>query len=66
MRVALARVREQKGYTQKQVSERANISQGYYSEVESGIRCPSASVAKGISKVLEIKQQNIFEIFYSE
>lgn len=65
MRVLLANLRESTNMTQMQVSERANISQGYYSEIESGFRCPSPVVAAKIAKVLDISEKDMFRVFYS-
>ncbi len=66
MRVLLASRRESKNMTQTQVSRCANISQGYYSDIESGFRCPSPSVAENIAKVLKIDEQDMFRFFYSK
>ncbi len=66
MRVLLANFRENTNMTQAQVSKCAHISQGYYSEIESGFRCPSPSVAENIAKVLKINEQDIFRVFYSK
>lgn len=66
MRLLLANRRERNNMTQTQVSERANISQGYYSEIESGFRCPSPAVAVSIARVLDINEQDIFKYFYSK
>ena len=66
MRVLLANLRESTNMTQTQLSKCAHISQGYYSDIESGYRCPSPSVAQSIAKVLCINEHDIFKVFYSE
>ena len=66
MRVLLANLRESTNMTQAEISRSARISQGYYSEIESGFRCPSPSVAGKIAKVLEIEEQDMFRVFYSK
>ncbi len=66
MRVLLASRRESIKMTQTQVSKNANISQGYYSDIESGFRCPSPSVAESIARVLNINEQDMFRFFYSK
>jgi transcriptional regulator with XRE-family HTH domain len=66
MRILLASRRESANMTQTQVSKYANISQGYYSEIESGFRCPSPSVAENIAKVLDINEKDMFRFFYSK
>ena len=65
MRLALAYIRENKDLTQTEVSRHAKISQGYYSDIEGGLRCPSPGVANRIAKVLEISEKDMFHIFYS-
>ena len=65
MRVLLAMKRTRENMTQMQISKDANISQGYYSEIESGFRCPSPVVAARIAKTLGIPDQEVFRVFYS-
>jgi transcriptional regulator with XRE-family HTH domain len=65
MRLALAYIRENRGLTQTQVSKLARISQGYYSDIESGLRCPSPIVADRIARVLQIPESDMFHVFYS-
>ena len=66
MRVLLANLRESTNMTQTEISRCARISQGYYSEIESGFRCTSPCVAEKIAQVLKISQQDMFRIFYSK
>ncbi len=66
MRVMLAMIREGANFTQTQISNWAGISQGYYSDIECGIRCPSPEVAVRIAKVLDIPENEIFRVFYAE
>jgi transcriptional regulator with XRE-family HTH domain len=66
MRVSLAMLREGANMTQTQISQCADISQGYYSDIESGVRCPSPDVAVRIAKVLNIPESDIFRVFYAE
>lgn len=66
MRVTLAMLREGANITQTQISQCAGISQGYYSDIEGGVRCPSPEVAVRIAKVLNIPENDIFRIFYAE
>ena len=65
MRLALAYLRESRNMTQTQVSQYARIPQGYYSDIESGLRCPSPDVASRIARVLEIPESDMFHVFYS-
>ena len=65
MRVTLARIRESANLTQAQLSRSAQISQGYYSDIEGGVRCPSPRVALRIARVLGIKDQDIYSVFYA-
>jgi putative transcriptional regulator len=66
MRVTLAMLREGANITQMQISQCAGISQGYYSDIECGVRCPSPDVAVRIAKVLNIPENDIFRVFYAE
>ena len=65
MRLALAYLRENRNMTQTEVARRAGISQGYYSDIESGLRCPSPDVASRIAGVLCIPESEMFHVFYS-
>ena len=64
MRVMLARLREGANLTQMQVSRAADISQGYYSDIEGGVRCPSPRVAGRIARVLGIVERDVYSVFY--
>jgi transcriptional regulator with XRE-family HTH domain len=66
MRVRLANLREGCNLTQAEISKRAKISQGYYSDIESGTRCPSPSVAGRIARVLDLRDEEMFRVFYSK
>lgn len=65
MRVGLAMLREGANYTQTQISRCAGISQGYYSDIESGVRCPSPEVALRIANILAIPEKDLFQVFYA-
>ena len=64
MRLILANLREGNNFTQTEISRHANISQGYYSDIESGSRTPSPDVACRIAKVLSIRDEDMFRVFY--
>ena len=66
MRVKLANLREGNNLTQAEISRRARISQGYYSDIESGMRCPSPGVAGRIARVLNLRDEDMFRVFYSK
>lgn len=66
MRVILAMIREGANISQTQISRSAGISQGYYSDIECGLRCPSPDVAVRIARVLDIPEGEIFRVFYTE
>jgi len=66
MRLLLANMRENENLTQMQISMHAKISQGYYSDIESGFRCPSPNVAAKIARVLNIEENEMFRVFYSK
>ena len=66
MRVTLARLRESANLTQAQLSRAAAISQGYYSDIEGGVRCPSPRVAGRIAQALGIGEQDMYRVFYAQ
>ncbi len=66
MRVGLAMLREGANFTQTKISRCVGISQGYYSDIECGARCPSPEVALRIARVLDIPENDIFRVFYAE
>ena len=66
MRVTLARLRESANLTQAQLSRAAAISQGYYSDIEGGVRCPSPRVAGRIALALGIGEQDMYRVFYAQ
>ncbi len=66
MRIRLAMLREGANITQTQISQCVGISQGYYSDIECGVRCPSPQVAKRIAAALGIPDNDIFGVFYAE
>lgn len=66
MRLALATLREGNNLTQTELSRLAKVSQGYYSDIESGFKCPSPVVASRIAGVLNIRDEDMFRVFYSQ
>lgn len=57
----LKEIRTSSGLTMKEVSSKADISECYYSQIESGVRNASVSVAKKIAEVLGFSWQKFFE-----
>ena len=58
----LRRTRIMKGYTQEAFAKKIDISGGYYSQIESGLRNPGPALALRISNELEEEYKNIFFI----
>lgn len=54
--------RIEKGFTQKDLGEKVNVSREYISMLENGERKPSVNVAKKIAKELDFK----WEIFFNQ
>jgi putative transcriptional regulator len=52
--------------TQEDVAKGANIKRPYYSQIESGVRRPSVSVAQEIAKVLGFDWVLFFDIDCSD
>lgn len=63
MRVWLKKLREDRGMTQKQVGEKLDISESYYSYIEAGDRQKSMdiSLARKISDIFNISLEQIVE-----
>lgn len=56
----LVEIRNQAGLKQSQVAERAEISSGYYSAIECGIRKTPGKQAYKISKVLDFPMEYFY------
>ena len=61
MREWLKKFRQEKGYTISEVSTKAQISESYYSKIESGERNCPVPTAKKIAEVLGFSWQKFFE-----
>lgn len=61
MRGWLTKIRRDKQLTQFEVAIKANISESYYSLIESGARNPSTKIAKRIADVLEFDWVKFYE-----
>lgn len=60
MREALKKAREDKGLSQKQLAELANINRSSYVHIEQGDRNPSLKVATAIARVLSKPIEALF------
>lgn len=61
MRQWLSKIRETKGFTQKQVAEKCGISRSFYADIEQGTRNPKVNTAKAIGEVLGFDWTLFFE-----
>ena len=52
--------RKRSGMTQADIAAKVDITQSYYSQVESGLRKPSIKLAERLAQVLGTKWQNIY------
>ena len=68
MREWLKRLREDSGLTQKQVGEKLDISESYYSYIEAGDRqkMMDISLARKISNIFDISVEQIVEFETAE
>lgn len=53
--------REKKGWTQEQLSEKADIHVSYVGQIERGLRHPSLKVLFKIADALSIKVEELFK-----
>lgn len=60
MRVKLVKLREGRGYTQDTFSKAVGISRSHYSQIETGEKEPSLSVALKIKRTLNYQYDDIF------
>ncbi|MCT4583762.1 MAG: helix-turn-helix transcriptional regulator [Peptostreptococcaceae bacterium] len=66
-RIALLKLRQSFGMTQKEVSELVNINRSYYGHIENGVRNPSLDIATSISKLFKVSIEEAFpnDIFFA-
>lgn len=57
----LKEMREEKGLTQQEVADKAQMERSYYTMIERGKRKPSVQVAKSIAKVMGFDWTIFFE-----
>ncbi|OTN75546.1 hypothetical protein A5886_000620 [Enterococcus sp. 8G7_MSG3316] len=55
MREWLIKIREERGYTQEQAANKADIERSYYNMIERGKRRPSVDVAQKIGHALHFE-----------
>ena len=55
----LLHVRQQRNLTQEKLAESANISSSYYSQVEGGLKSPSAFIIASVAKALGVSADYI-------
>lgn len=60
MRVKLATLRKDMGYSQEMVAEKLHISRSHYSQIESGDKTPSLDIALRIKQVFDYSDDDIF------
>lgn len=56
----LRRIRQEKGFTQKQLGEAVGISESYYCQLENGVRRMSLPIAQKIAIVLNEDMNSLF------
>jgi len=56
----LTEYRKQKGMTQEDLAQKANISRSYLANLESGKYTPSLEVAKNLSVILDVSVDELF------
>lgn len=57
----LRKARENKGWSQKQVAEKLNISEARYNNYETGKRKPDPEMSRDISNVLEVSADYLLQ-----
>lgn len=57
----IKKLREKKGWTQEELSERADIHISYIGQIERGLRYPSLKINFRIADALEVKIVDLFK-----
>jgi len=57
----LRRIREEKGWTQEELAEKADVHVSYIGQIERGLRYPSLKVLFRIADALSTNIQKLFE-----
>lgn len=60
MKISLKAIRKEKGFSQKQVADKAMITQPTYANIENEVRRPSVDTAKLLGAVLEFDWTLLF------
>ncbi len=63
---ALRRVRAERGLTQEQVSEQADISQPFYARLERGQQLPSVTTLVSLARVLQTSTDRLLDLAAAE
>ena len=58
---SLYSLRKAKGYTQAEIAEKLNVSQGCYSHWENGYNRPTQKYVPMLAKILGVTQEEIWE-----
>lgn len=61
-RTKLSKLRQSRGLSQKQLSSNLEISSGYLSEIERGVKTPSLAIANKLEDFFRIPQRQILKL----
>jgi len=64
VKTILKQVRQQKGFTQVEVADKANITVRAYQRYEAGERVPNVHIALNIAKVLNHPVEELFSVIF--
>ena len=53
--------RKELGFTQNQIAKLSGIKQGYYTQIENGVRNPSVRLAKKLGEILGVEWTKFFD-----
>lgn len=59
VRKNIIKIREQKGYTQERLAYESDISKGFLSEVERGLKVPSINTLEKIAETLDVNLSDL-------
>lgn len=59
-RTRLVKLRDDRGWRQKDVAERLGITESYYGMIEAGVRNPSLKIGLGIARLFGVPVAELF------
>ena len=62
----LFELRQAKGYSQRDIAGKLQITQGYYNEIEKGKKTPNIDILHGLAMLYDTSMDFIYHCFYRQ